>query len=50
MSKPVLKSYISRKQESIDAYLEEWQSINRSQINTNGNEIDEDRDEQGDSL
>ena len=46
----VLKSYSSKKQDSIDAFFHEWQSIHQSQAanssNANGNGSDEDVQEQ----
>ena len=48
----VLKSYSVRKQDSIETYFHEWQSIHQSQIHTNGsgNETDDElqeKEEQG---
>ena len=45
----VLKSYSSKKQDSIDAFFHEWQSIHQSQANSsnaNGNGSDDDVQEQ----
>ena len=49
MSEPILKSYTVKKQDSIDTFLHEWQSIRQSQQEATGETDDElqEKEEQG---